>query len=72
MADQPIILAGEELRDAKYGVVYDPLDGGSNIECNVSVGTIFGIYKLNDPANPSINDILQPGRNMLCAGYVDQ
>ena len=54
----------------KYAVVFDPLDGSSNIECNVSVGTIFGIYKVADPSSPSIDDTLQQGKNLICAGYV--
>jgi len=70
MENEPLIMSGEDLHDAKYGVVYDPLDGGSNISCNVSVGTIFGIYKLADPAKPTLADVLSPGRNMICAGYV--
>lgn len=54
----------------KYAVVFDPLDGSSNIECNVSVGTIFGIYECVDGASPTAEDCMQRGDKMICAGYV--
>ncbi|CAH9113157.1 unnamed protein product [Cuscuta epithymum] len=53
----------------KYCVVFDPLDGSSNIDCGVSIGTIFGIYMIKDDHEPELNDVLQPGKNMLAAGY---
>ncbi|CAL5185434.1 unnamed protein product [Lathyrus oleraceus] len=53
----------------KYCVVFDPLDGSSNIDCGVSIGTIFGIYMMKDNHAPVIEDVLQPGKNMLAAGY---
>ncbi|XP_020959003.1 fructose-1,6-bisphosphatase, cytosolic isoform X2 [Arachis ipaensis] len=53
----------------KYCVVFDPLDGSSNIDCGVSIGTIFGIYMVNDVNEPTLEDVLQPGKNMLAAGY---
>lgn len=56
--------------EQKYCVVFDPLDGSSNIECNVSVGTIFGIYECINSANPTVEDCLQNGNKMICAGYV--
>jgi len=57
--------------DAPYVVVHDPLDGSSNIDSNVSVGTIFGIYRRNDlTAVPSSDDWLRPGRDLVAAGYV--
>lgn len=52
-------------------IVFDPLDGSSNIDCNLSVGTIFGIYK-KDPkttAKPSAKDLLKPGNELIAAGY---
>jgi len=54
-----------------YIVAMDPLDGSSNIDVNVSVGTIFGIYKLQDPTEP-VNDknFLQKGVEVIAAGYV--
>ncbi|KAL6616435.1 hypothetical protein ACP70R_038705 [Stipagrostis hirtigluma subsp. patula] len=53
----------------KYCVCFDPLDGSSNIDCGVSIGTIFGIYMIKDKDNVTLEDVLQPGKNMLAAGY---
>lgn len=50
-------------------MTFDPLDGSSNIDCLVSIGTIFGIYKKTGDESVSNKDILQPGRNMVAAGY---
>jgi len=56
--------------DGKYCVVFDPLDGSSNIDVNGSIGSIFGIYARHDPsAPPKVSDVLQPGTKLLCAGY---
>ena len=67
-----IPLPGIKTKHAKYVLVMDPLDGSSNIDVNVSVGTIFGIYRrlspLDGPAN--LNDFLQPGTKLVAAGYV--
>lgn len=57
-------------KGVKYALVFDPLDGSSNIECNVSVGTIFGVYECVDGQNPCAEDCMQPGTSMICAGYV--
>ena len=53
----------------KYCVCFDPLDGSSNIDCGVSIGTIFGIYMIKDKENVTLEDVLQPGKNMVAAGY---
>jgi fructose-1,6-bisphosphatase I len=55
----------------EYVVVFDPLDGSSNIDLNVSVGTIFSIFR-RDPSNRSdpATDVLQPGNKQVAAGYV--
>ncbi|KAB2093839.1 hypothetical protein ES319_A02G119800v1 [Gossypium barbadense] len=53
----------------RYCVVFDPLDGSSNIDCGVSIGTIFGIYMIKDNHEPTLDDVLQPGKQMLAAGY---
>lgn len=57
---------------AKYVVALDPLDGSSNIDCNVAVGTIFSIYRRKSPVGtpPVVSDFLQPGRDQVAAGYV--
>ncbi len=56
----------------KYVVLIDPLDGSSNIDVNVSVGTIFSIYRRVTPIGTPVQpeDFLQPGRNQVAAGYV--
>ncbi len=56
----------------EYIIVFDPLDGSSNIDVNVSIGTIFGIYKRKSKETRIdylLNDVLQPGRNQVAAGY---
>jgi len=55
-----------------YIIVFDPLDGSSNIDVNVSIGTIFGIYKKKSDETDIdmlMNDVLQPGMNQVAAGY---
>ena len=56
----------------KYVVLIDPLDGSSNIDVNVSVGTIFSIYRRQSEigSEVNINDFLQPGRLQVAAGYI--
>lgn len=66
--DEEAIFVEEGLR-GKYIVVFDPLDGSSNIECGVSIGTIFGIYKVQHGSKGTISDVLRPGSEMVCAGY---
>jgi len=53
----------------KYIVCFDPLDGSSNIDCLVSIGTIFAIYRKDTDGEPSEKDALQPGRKIVAAGY---
>ncbi|OAQ15662.1 fructose-1,6-bisphosphatase [Bibersteinia trehalosi Y31] len=62
----------ERGRNAKYVLMTDPLDGSSNIDVNVSVGTIFSIYKRVSPIGTpvTIDDFLQEGRKQVAAGYV--
>ncbi len=61
-----------EQNDNKYVVLIDPLDGSSNIDVNVSVGTIFSIYRrITEPGTPvTLEDFLQPGKNQVAAGYI--
>jgi fructose-1,6-bisphosphatase I len=74
-------MASEEVEDfipipdrfptGKYCVLFDPLDGSSNIEANVSVGTIFSVHrKVSDHARGCVEDCLQPGYKQVAAGYV--
>ena len=56
----------------KYVVLIDPLDGSSNIDVNVSVGTIFSIYRRVTPTGTpvTLTDFLQPGHQQVAAGYI--
>jgi fructose-1,6-bisphosphatase I len=57
--------------DGQYIVLMDPLDGSSNIEVNVSVGTIFSIYRLSEEfPEPTLEAALQPGSEQVAAGYI--
>ncbi|CAD7812042.1 Fructose-1,6-bisphosphatase class 1 [Chryseobacterium aquaeductus] len=66
------IKCGENGHLSKYVVLIDPLDGSSNIDVNVSVGTIFSIYRrVSEPGTPvQLEDFLQKGINQIAAGYV--
>ena len=61
-----------QCRTGKYVILIDPLDGSSNIDVNVSIGTIFSIYKRVTPVGSKavLEDFLQPGKNQVAAGYV--
>ncbi|KAJ1922951.1 Fructose-1,6-bisphosphatase [Tieghemiomyces parasiticus] len=62
------IIVEEGLR-GKYCVTFDPLDGSSNIDAGVNVGTIFGIYKLKNADKADVSELLVPGSEMVAAGY---
>lgn len=64
--EEPITLDRVE-GDGEYAIVFDPLDGSSNIDVNVNVGTIFSIFRRDMEKNL---DVLQPGRKQVAAGYV--
>ncbi|RPD96233.1 class 1 fructose-bisphosphatase [Candidatus Pantoea deserta] len=68
--DEFVIFEGVE--HGKYVVLMDPLDGSSNIDVNVSVGTIFSIYhRVSAPGTPVTEaDFMQPGHKQVAAGYV--
>jgi fructose-1,6-bisphosphatase I len=54
----------------KYLLLFDPLDGSSNVDVNISVGSIFSILRAPVPNRPAgLNDFLQPGVKQVCAGY---
>ncbi|GJE90906.1 fructose-1,6-bisphosphatase [Phanerochaete sordida] len=72
------VLVSEELEEAviiedkykgKYCVVFDPLDGSSNIDAGVNIGTIFGIYQIAPGSKGTVSDVLRPGSEMVAAGY---
>ena len=67
-----IIFGNKYSMDGKYVVAFDPVDGSSNIEVNIPIGTIFAIYRRISPegASASIDDLLQPGNKLVAAGYV--
>ena len=58
--------------DGKYVIAIDPLDGSSNIDVNVSIGTIFSVYRRRSKVGTPIQDvdILQPGSDQVAAGYI--
>ncbi|KAJ3551755.1 hypothetical protein NP233_g13017 [Leucocoprinus birnbaumii] len=73
------VLVSEELEDAifiedehkgKYCVVFDPLDGSSNIDAGVNIGTIFGVYRVRDGSSGTVEDVLRAGHEMVAAGYI--
>jgi fructose-1,6-bisphosphatase len=58
-------------QESRYLLVFDPLDGSSNIDVNITVGTIFSVLHRPDPSRPAVvDDFLQPGTEQVCAGYV--
>ncbi len=67
-----VIEIPEEYPIGKYTFVFDPLDGSSNIDSNVSIGTIFSIHLRKTPGGRSgkVDDLLQKGHLQRCAGYV--
>ncbi|KAL2913577.1 Fructose-1,6-bisphosphatase [Polyrhizophydium stewartii] len=65
--DDPIFVDAQR---GHYCVVFDPLDGSSNIDCGVSVGTIFGIYRVKDDTKKAtLEDLLRPGSDIIAGGY---
>jgi fructose-1,6-bisphosphatase I len=68
---EDILQIPDKFNTGKYVLLYDPLDGSSNIEANVSIGTIFSIHrKISEAARGSLEDCLQRGRDQVAAGYV--
>jgi fructose-1,6-bisphosphatase I len=66
--NEDVILVEKEKR-GKYMVTFDPLDGSSNIDCNVCIGTIFSIYESVNKDIYDEVDYLRNGNEMICAGY---
>ncbi|MCA9990407.1 MAG: class 1 fructose-bisphosphatase [Ardenticatenaceae bacterium] len=68
---EEVIHIPPQFEKGSYVLVYDPLDGSANIDVNVSIGTIFGIYRcLDHDKRGRLEDALQPGRDLVAAGYV--
>ncbi|HEY0680317.1 MAG TPA: class 1 fructose-bisphosphatase, partial [Chitinophagaceae bacterium] len=70
--DDIVIFDDEVSNNSKYVVLIDPLDGSGNIDVNVSIGTIFGIYRrMSEKGKPCTqDDFLQPGNRQVAAGYI--
>ncbi|MEP6547020.1 MAG: class 1 fructose-bisphosphatase [Gammaproteobacteria bacterium] len=66
--EEPYAVPSEYTR-GRYLLVFDPLDGSSNTDVNVSVGTIFSVLRHDNPVPPITIDYLQPGRQQVAAGY---
>jgi len=65
--EDPIIVPKHKA--GKFCVAFDPLDGSSNIDCNVSVGTIFSVFEKNPDSEGTVDDLLRSGAECVCAGY---
>jgi len=70
--DDVVVFDDEMSNQSKYVVMFDPLDGSANIDTNISIGTIFGVYRRRSkPGQPcNIGDFLQPGIAQIAAGYI--
>ena len=70
--DDFVAFSSESAKNGKYVVLFDPLDGSSNIDVNVSIGTIFSIYRRISAVGTeaTLDDMLQPGSEQVAAGYV--
>ena len=68
---EEIITIPPQYEKGRYALVYDPLDGSTNIDSNVSTGTVFGIFRCLDwDSRGRLEDCLQPARDLVAAGYV--
>ena len=67
--DAPIQISSQYPK-GKYLVLFDPLDGSSNIDINLTVGTIFSILRCQEGVELATEDFLQPGKQQVCAGFV--
>jgi fructose-1,6-bisphosphatase I len=70
--DEYVAFNEDLCNQSKYVVVMDPLDGSSNIDVNISIGTIFGVYRRKSMKGTpcSLEDFLQKGENLVAAGYI--
>ena len=67
------IMIPQRYKKGKYVIAFDPLDGSSNIDVNVSIGTIFSIFRrISGPegSDGRLEDLLQPGKDLVAAGYI--
>ncbi|KAF2749538.1 inositol phosphatase [Sporormia fimetaria CBS 119925] len=63
------VIVFDQYPHARYAVACDPIDGSSNLDAGVSVGTIFSVYKLEDGAKGTKEDLLLPGTEMVASGF---
>ena len=70
--DDMVVFDNEISRNSKYICMFDPLDGSTNIDVNVSIGTIFSVYRRLSATGTSltVKDFLQPGIRQVAAGYI--
>ena len=70
--DEIVVFDDEVSNKSKYVVMFDPLDGSGNIDVNISIGTIFGVYRrVSEVGKPcTAADFLQPGNRQVAAGYM--
>jgi len=68
--DEGPILPPDDVDRGRYAVLFDPLDGSSNIEVIAPIGTIFSIHRVADPAAATVADLVRPGHEQVAAGYV--
>jgi len=70
--DEFVVFDDEVSNNSKYVCLFDPLDGSGNIDVNVSIGTIFSVYRrISEKGKPCTKeDFLQPGRKQVAAGYI--
>jgi len=63
------VVCDNEAFRGKYGAVFDPLDGSSNVEAGLPTGTIFGVFERLNPTDSGEKALMQRGRNLVAAGY---
>ncbi len=70
--DDVVIFDDEVSNNSKYVVLFDPVDGSNNIDVNISIGTIFGVYRrISERGQPCTKkDFLRPGTKQVAAGYI--
>lgn len=69
--DEDVVPISSERSPGDYVMAFDPLDGSSNIDANINIGTIFSVHRACSSAPPGTpEDFLQPGHRQVCAGYV--
>jgi fructose-1,6-bisphosphatase I len=69
--DEDLLHIPQSYPNGKYVLLYDPLDGSGNIDANITVGSIFSVFRRVTPSGPgTLEDVLQPGYQQVAAGYL--